>query len=186
MSYTQNLRGNTFKEIFYGTFIFQQSSMICIGRHVGGNTLALQHGGQNYFLPVSCSKFDSYARMCCKRYHIIFSTTFLKFKCKISVQKEVIHSFKNHFLVTWLASHGDALRDSSRFPAPQTSAEPKDKFLSHCSQISAGDHMQIIREPIGAVEVKLLTSKTHTYKYKLCRVWYVTKDFCSGRESRRF
>ena len=37
------------REIFYGTFIFQQSSMICIGRHVGGRTIALQHGGQNYF-----------------------------------------------------------------------------------------------------------------------------------------
>ena len=32
----QNLRGNTIKEIFYGTLIFQQSSMICIGRHIGG------------------------------------------------------------------------------------------------------------------------------------------------------
>ena len=31
---------------------------------------------------------------------IIFSTISLKFKCKISVQKEVIHSFKNHTLVT--------------------------------------------------------------------------------------
>ena len=31
------------------------SSMICIGRHVGGHTLALhdlQHGGQNYFLTI--------------------------------------------------------------------------------------------------------------------------------------
>ena len=36
--------------MFYGTLIFQQSSMICIGHHVGGHTLALQHGGQNYFL----------------------------------------------------------------------------------------------------------------------------------------
>ena len=41
------------REIFYGTLIFQQSSMICIGRHVGGLTLALQHGGQNYFLFIS-------------------------------------------------------------------------------------------------------------------------------------
>ena len=53
-------------------------------------------------------------------------------------------------------------RRSSRVPAPRTSAEPKDKFLSHCSQISAGDHMQIIGDPIGAVEVKVLTSQTHT------------------------
>ena len=42
------------REIFYGTLIFQQSSMICIGRHVGGHTLALQHGGQNYVLLISC------------------------------------------------------------------------------------------------------------------------------------
>ena len=50
-----------------------------------------------------------------------------------------------------VASHADVLRGSSRVPAPRTSAEPKDKFLSHCSQISAGDHMQIIGDPIGAV-----------------------------------
>ena len=63
-----------------------------------------------------------------------------------------------------LASHVDALRGLSRVPAPRTSAEQKDKFLSHCSQISAGDHMQIIGDPIGAVEVKVLTSQTHMYK----------------------
>ena len=27
-----------------------QHSMICIGRHVGAHTVALQHGGQNNFL----------------------------------------------------------------------------------------------------------------------------------------
>ena len=37
------------REIFYGTLIFQQSSMICIGRHVEGHTLALQHSGQTTF-----------------------------------------------------------------------------------------------------------------------------------------
>ena len=86
------------REIFYGTLTFQQSSMFCIGRHVGGYTLALQHGGQNYFLLVSCQTFDSYAQIYWNRYHIIISTISLKFKCKISVQKEVIHSFKKlHF-----------------------------------------------------------------------------------------
>ena len=67
-----------------------------------------------------------------------------------------------------VASPADILRRASRVSSPQTSAELKDKFLSHCSQISAGDHMQIIGDPIGAVEVKVLTSQTHTYK--LCRV----------------
>ena len=53
---------------------------------------------------------------------------------------------------------------TSRVPARLTSAEPKDKFLSHCLQISAEDHMQIIRDPISAVEVKVLTSQTHMCK----------------------
>ena len=82
-----------------------------------------------------------------------------------------------------LASQEDVLRGSSRVHAPWASAELKDKFFSHCSQTSAGDHMQIIGDPIGAVEVKVLTSQTH--KYKLCRLWYVTKDFCSWRDFRR-
>ena len=93
------------RETFYGTLIFQQSSMICIGRHVGGHTLALQHGGQNYFLLISCETFDSYAQMCCKCYHIIFSTFSLKLKRRICVQKEVIHNFENHILVTWPATN---------------------------------------------------------------------------------
>ena len=54
------------REIFYGPLIFQQNSMICISHHVGGHTLALQHGGQNYFLLISCEKFHSYTQMCCK------------------------------------------------------------------------------------------------------------------------
>ena len=74
-SYTRNLRETHFREIFYGTLIFSlctdvtapseknrekrrlysgydflaKYSMICSGRHVGGHTLALQHGSQNYF-----------------------------------------------------------------------------------------------------------------------------------------
>ena len=67
-----------------------------------------------------------------------------------------------------LASLADVFRGSSRVPAPRTSAEQKDEFLSHCSQILAGVQMQIIGDQIGAVEVKVLTIQTHTYK--LCRV----------------
>ena len=66
-----------------------------------------------------------------------------------------------------LASHADVLRRSSRVPALLTSAEPKDKFLSHCSQILAENHMQIFGDPIGAVEVKVLTSQTHTHKLSI-------------------
>ena len=76
------------------------------------------------------------------------------------------HRMKKSF--DYLASHADVLRGSSRVPAPRTSADRQDKFLSLCSQISAGDHMEIIGDPVGAVEVKVLTSQTHTYK--LCIV----------------
>ena len=57
-----------------------------------------------------------------------------------------------------LANQADVLGGSSRVRTPLTSAEPKDKFVSHCSQISTGDHSQIIGDPIGAVEVKVLSS----------------------------
>ena len=40
-----------------------------------------------------------------KRYDIIFSSLSLKFKCKICVQKEEIHNFENHILVTWPATN---------------------------------------------------------------------------------
>ena len=123
------------RETFYGTLIFQQSSVICIGRHVGGHTLSLvlycnfapQHcaeqappeflllkyllwekycnypltttlgdrfascenivsrsqtsslppapSAENYFMLISCWTFDNYAQMCCKRHHIIFSSS---------------------------------------------------------------------------------------------------------------
>ena len=106
------------RDIFYGTLIFQQSSMICIGRHVGGHAFALQHGGQNYFLLISCSTFHIYAQMCCKCYHIIFSTFSLKFTCKIYVQREVIHNFKNHILVTWPFTNLFILRKCFGFEKP--------------------------------------------------------------------
>ena len=53
-----------------------------------------------------------------KRYHIIFSTSPLKFKCKICVQKEVIHNFKNHILVTWQAINLLILRKWCGFEKP--------------------------------------------------------------------
>ena len=106
------------REIFYGTLIFQQRSLICTGRHVGADAFALQHGGQINFLLISCSAFQSYAQMCCKRYHIIFSTFSLKFKCKICVRREVIHNFKNHILVTWKFTNLFILRKWFGFEKP--------------------------------------------------------------------
>ena len=41
------------REIFYGTLIFQQSSIICIGRDVGGHTK------ENVHLPEKASSEDA-------------------------------------------------------------------------------------------------------------------------------
>ena len=90
--------------------------MFCIGRHVGRHTAALQNNSQNQFLLVYCQTFDSYAQICCKHYqNIIFSTFSLTCKCKICVQKWVIHSFTYHILVTSPATNSLILRKQSRF-----------------------------------------------------------------------
>ena len=52
------------KELFYGTLIFQQNSMICIDLYLYDYILAFQHGGRN----------NVHAQMCCKLYHLTFWT----------------------------------------------------------------------------------------------------------------
>ena len=51
LSYPEIWEETHLREIFYSTLI---CSMICIGRHVGGHTLALQRVGQNYSLLIYC------------------------------------------------------------------------------------------------------------------------------------
>ena len=50
------------------------------------------------------------AKVCCKRYHITFST--------FCAKKEVIHNFKNYILVTWLATNLLILRKWCGFEKP--------------------------------------------------------------------
>ena len=88
------------REIFYGTLVFSTKLYdLC-----WSPCWTAYPCSPNLFLLVSRQTFDSYAQMCYKSYHTIFSTFSLKFKCKICVQKEVIHNFKkkkNRILVTW-------------------------------------------------------------------------------------
>ena len=79
------------REVFYGTLIFQQSSIICISNMAAKTTFC------SY--PVKCLIVT--LRCAANITTSSFSTFFSKFKCKICVQKEVIHNFKNHILVTW-------------------------------------------------------------------------------------
>ena len=61
-------------------------------------------------------------------------------------------------------SPANILKGASRVPAERPSARLNDKLLLHWSQITAEYLMKIIRDKICAVEIKLLTSQTHTYK----------------------
>ena len=102
----ENWEETHLRETFYGTLIFQQSSMICFGRHVGGHTSCPLTWRPK--LLFACILLN--AQMCWKRFHIIFWTISLKFKCQISVQREVIRRFKNHVLATWPATNWFILR----------------------------------------------------------------------------
>ena len=54
--------------------------------------------------------------MCYKRYHVIFSTFSLKFKCKICVQKAIIHNFKKSsfgHVTSYGLSHFEQIVDKS-------------------------------------------------------------------------
>ena len=55
-----------------------------------------------------------------------------------------------------IAFHADFFRGSSlRFLPHERLLSRVVKFFSHCVQIPVGAHVQIIGEPIGAVEVKV-------------------------------
>ena len=69
----------------------------------------------------------------------------------------------NDLVGEWLslASHTDVLRGSSPVPAPQTSAEPKDKFLSHCLQ----KYQLVITWRLSEIQSALLESKCWQAKH---------------------
>ena len=81
-----------------------------------------------------------------------------KLDSSFSMPKRVDIALPKGLSENYLAFHAYVLRGLSRVHAPLTYIEPEDKFLSHCSQISAGDHMHIIGGLISAV--KVLTSQT--------------------------
>ena len=81
--------------------------MICIGRHVGGHTLALQHGLEDILLPSNMAAKTTFWLYLVKRLIVtlrcavnVTTSSFQLFAC---VQKGVIHNFKNYILVTWPA-----------------------------------------------------------------------------------
>ena len=94
------------REIFYGTLIFQQNSIIILYQPPCWRAYSLPSNiaAKTTFCLDLVKCLIVYAQMCCKRSHSNFSKFSLKFKCKICVQKEVhvhvIHNFKHLILVT--------------------------------------------------------------------------------------
>ena len=98
------------REIFYGTLTFQQSSMICTGRHVGEHTLALQHGGQSYFCLYLVERLIVTLRCAVNVTTSSFQHFPRRLSAKCVVKKEVIHNFKK--ITFWSRDH-DQLRTYS-------------------------------------------------------------------------
>ena len=94
------------REIFYGTLIFQQSSMICISRHVGGHAFPSNIAAKTTSCSYLVQRFIFTLRCAVN----ITTLSFQHFPWSLSakfvfMQKEVIHNFKNHILVTWPATN---------------------------------------------------------------------------------
>ena len=89
------------REIFYGIWLFNKEVCFVLAAMLEGILLPFNVAAKTTFCLYLVKRLV--AKLSCKHYHIIFSTSSRKFKCKISVQNEVIHSFKNHILVTWPA-----------------------------------------------------------------------------------
>ena len=71
--------------------------MICTGRHVGGHTLALQHGGQSYFCLYLVERLIVTLRCAVNVTTSSFQHFPRSLSAKCVVKKEVIHNFKSHF-----------------------------------------------------------------------------------------
>ena len=111
-------RNSHLREIFYGTLVFQQSSMICIGCHVGGHTFALQ---QLVAKTTFCLYLVKRLIVTLKCSVKVTTLSFQHFPWTLSakfVQKDVIPNFKNHILVTWPATNLLILRKWCGFDKP--------------------------------------------------------------------
>ena len=106
------------REIFYGTLVFEQSSMICIGCDIGGHTHALQHGDQTTFC-LHLVKLLIVTLRCAVNVATSFFQHFpWSLTAKFVFRKEVIRNFQNHILVTWPATNFLILRQWCRFENP--------------------------------------------------------------------
>ena len=101
------------REIFNGTLIFQQSSMICIGHHVGGHTLPSNMAAKT----TSCLYLVKRLIVTLRCALNVTTSCFQHFPWSC-VQKKVIHNFNNPILVTWPATNLLILRKWCRFEKP--------------------------------------------------------------------
>ena len=107
------------REISYGTLIFQQSNIICIGSHVGGHTLALQHGAKTTFCLIYLVKRLTVTLRCAAN---VTTSSFQHFPWNLSAKfvfrKRKFMILKKHILVTWPATNLLVLRKWCGFENP--------------------------------------------------------------------
>ena len=75
----------------------------------------------------------------------------MSFHLPVQFTSSLTERFDRFYVLLEVASLADALLARyAIFPPQRTSADPSGEFLSHYSQISVEEHVQINEEPIGA------------------------------------
>ena len=117
------------REIFYGTLIFQQSSMICIGRHVGGHTLALQQFKCNGRKTEVIHNFKNHILVTWPATNLLILRKWCGSKNQITIilryDPLIVFRRQNHHDVTWLLSANGLLCQKYRFPRIKKKSAPE-------------------------------------------------------------
>ena len=106
------------REIFYSTLIFNNLVWLVLAAMLEGILLPSNMTAKPSFCLYLVKHLIVMLRCAVNVTTSFFSTFFLKFKWKICVQKEVIHDFKNHILVTWPDTNLLILRKWCGFEKP--------------------------------------------------------------------
>ena len=89
------------REIFYGTWIFNRVVWFVLAAMLEGILLPSNMAAKTTFCLYLVKRLIVTLR-CAEN---VTTSSFQQFPWSLSVQKEVIHSFKNHSLVTWPATN---------------------------------------------------------------------------------
>ena len=111
LSYTWNLRGKAFiGRYFMALWFVEKVVWFVLATMLEGILLPSDVAAKTTFCLYLIKRLIVTLRCVLKTIPHLFNNFLEVYKCKISVQKEVIHRFKNHILVTWPATNLIILR----------------------------------------------------------------------------